>query len=383
MRSNRGSSMVFALLILFAVLALGVAGLQAAASGMSLANNYRAGVEAMQAAEAGVVHAVTNINEVGVRDLANEIATTGGWNGVFGTSSKAVPSTNNTTYTVAPATSPLPAATKNNMWITANGQAPGESMRTVNARLAMTGPFTCGAIDMPSTGINSTFNGNSFSVDGRDYAIGSNTPIDGGATTLGISTRTQTDANTIVSSLGSNELDNVVGTPVPNQIPSVGPCVGPSSNRMMDVIVPEILGQPTPPVVTIADRKINGRVDFGTVSAPQITYFNGDTTVKATGNASGAGIMVVNGSLTIQGNLSFTGLIIVIGQTQIGSNDVTEVTGSASVYGAIWTTDLSLRVGGSAGVRYSNQALTLANSIPGMTSEPLPQRVAVTGWSQG
>lgn len=76
--------------------------------------------------------------------------------------------------------------------------------------------------------------------------------------------------------------------------------------------------------------------------------------------------------------MSFTGLIIVDGTTQ-----VTTVTGNATVYGAIWTTDLSLSVGGSAAVRYSSPALALANSIPGVTQQLLPQKVAVVAWSSG
>jgi hypothetical protein len=123
---------------------------------------------------------------------------------------------------------------------------------------------------------------------------------------------------------------------------------------------------------------VTGNTTLGTVADPKITYYGGDTTIKATGNASGAGILIVNGSLTLQGSLDFTGLIIVLGATNI-----TSVTGNASVYGAIWTTDLSLEVGGSAAVRYSSPALALANSIPGLTQNILPQKVQVLAWSQG
>ena len=58
-RADHGSSMVFALLVLFAVLTLGVAGLSAAASGLTLSNNYKTGIQALQAAESGIVHAMT------------------------------------------------------------------------------------------------------------------------------------------------------------------------------------------------------------------------------------------------------------------------------------------------------------------------------------
>src|SRR5207249_5007645 len=83
------------------------------------------------------------------------------------------------------------------------------------------------------------------------------------------------------------------------------------------------------------------------------------------GNASGAGIMIVEGNLTIQGNFHFNGLIIVRGTTQ-----VTEVTGNATVYGSIWTEDIQLEVSGSALVNYSSQALALANLVSGGAGLP-------------
>jgi hypothetical protein len=48
---------------------------------------------------------------------------------------------------------------------------------------------------------------------------------------------------------------------------------------------------------------------FGTDLAPKITYINGDATV-----AGGAGVLVVTGTLTFNGNTNFDGIILVIGQ---------------------------------------------------------------------
>ena len=97
---------------------------------------------------------------------------------------------------------------------------------------------------------------------------------------------------------------------------------------------------------------------------------NSGFTIKATGNASGAGITIVEGDLTIQGNIDFKGLILVRGTTQ-----VTEVTGNATIYGSIWTEDLQLNVSGSAIVYYSTQALALANQVSGGAALPAPLRV--------
>lgn len=50
---------------------------------------------------------------------------------------------------------------------------------------------------------------------------------------------------------------------------------------------------------------------LGTNSNPQITFVNGDFNY---GNASGAGVLIVTGTLSFTGNASFNGLVLVIGQ---------------------------------------------------------------------
>jgi hypothetical protein len=376
--NEHGSSMVFVLLVLFAILTLGLAGLSSARFGLTLSNNYQTGAQAEQAAESGLIHTVHAINNTGgVTSFLTDVANTTSWNALMGTSALSMPGYSNIQYTVNYLSNPAPTAA--NIWISSIGQAPGSSQRTISERLGVLPPYSCGAIDLVNTGISASFQGTSFSVDGNDYAVGATTPTAGSTPTLGISTRTQTDANTVTSALnaGGQQAD-VTGTPVTGQVASVGPCTGVSDSRLTNRIVPTILSQPSPPVVSLPGGNVNGNVTLGTVAAPQITYYSGDTTIKANGNASGSGIMIVNGALTIQGNLDFTGLVIVLGTTQI-----TTVTGNADVYGALWTTDLSLSVGGSAAVRYSSQSLALANSIPGVQQPLLPQRITVLAWSQG
>jgi len=50
---------------------------------------------------------------------------------------------------------------------------------------------------------------------------------------------------------------------------------------------------------------------LGTNANPQITYVNGDLNY---GNDSGAGVLIVTGTLSFSGNATFNGLILVIGQ---------------------------------------------------------------------
>src|SRR5262249_47771600 len=125
------------------------------------------------------------------------------------------------------------------------------------------------------------------------------------------------------------------------------------------------------------DQNVNGGTHLGTKDSPRVSWFKnaGGTVLKANGNSDGAGIMVVEGDLTIQGNFDFVGLILVRGKTSV-QND-TQVTGNATIYGSLWTQDINLTVGGSGIVNYSTQALQIANNAAGIAGDPLPSPMQV------
>src|SRR5712692_11345922 len=117
----------------------------------------------------------------------------------------------------------------------------------------------------------------------------------------------------------------------------------------MDQIINDLLARAG--VVNYGSNNINGNNTFGTASSPQITHFtaSGGVTIKGNGNASGAGIMIVEGDLTIQGSLEFKGLILVRGRTNVVQDpSETDITGNVTVLGSLWTQDVNLVVGGSA-----------------------------------
>jgi hypothetical protein len=61
----------------------------------------------------------------------------------------------------------------------------------------------------------------------------------------------------------------------------------------------------------------SGSGPYGTDAAPQITYVNGDFNF---GSTSGAGVLVVTGTLNVSGNSSFDGLILIVGQGAMVEN---------------------------------------------------------------
>ena len=91
---------------------------------------------------------------------------------------------------------------------------------------------------------------------------------------------------------------------------------------------------------------------------------------------TGAGILIVDGNMSISGNLKFEGLILVRGESTIGGHDTTTgTTGSCEIYGSIWTENVKLDVRGSGEVYYSSDGLRLANMISGGN---LPTPIQVT-----
>jgi hypothetical protein len=152
------------------------------------------------------------------------------------------------------------------------------------------------------------------------------------------------------------------------------------SQAHLDQIVDALLQRP---YVACADHTINNSstCTYGTTGAPQISYLSnpGGVTVRGNGNITGAGILIVEGNLTVQGTLDFKGLVIVRGPTAIDYDEETQVTGNATLYGSLWTTDLSFTLGGSAIVQYSSEALALANQSGGGGALPAPVSIVSLG----
>lgn len=114
---------------------------------------------------------------------------------------------------------------------------------------------------------------------------------------------------------------------------------------------------------------VYGNFDFGSGAAgtPVIAYRDGD--VRFAGTATGAGILVVTGDLTMAGTFRFDGVVIVLG-------DIV-ASGTARICGSIVQGVGAPRVTatGTLDVTYSQEAITLANSIGG-------RYVSFNGWQE-
>ena len=359
------STIIVTLILLFALTALTIGGLSAASSNLQITRNYRTGTQALLAAEAAKIHAHEMISDWGVIRFNNDVLPN--WDEIYGSSWREMPGHPGIRYRAEIWEDPNDKFGHLMMRVT--GQSPGESTRIIEARLEVDLEFSPGAIYLPGEEVDASFNGNNFLVDGFDVNLDGSMNPDGDVP--GITARNKDVKAEVLGSLNGDQKDNVTGD---GGDPAVQLSYGPTADRIVNEIVPNILTYPG--VVTYPSYTVNGNETFGSVVPmnPQITYFAGDLSVMGNGNASGAGIMIVDGGLKINGDLDFTGLIIVRGTTEI-----TTVSGNASILGAIWTTDLKLTVAGSASVTYSSEAMRLAGSFG---PEILPKRTRSVAWKE-
>jgi hypothetical protein len=348
-----------------------------AGSDIRATRDARGGSQAHFVAESGISEALQRINAPGVVNFQNDVV--GQWAATWGGGTHGFGPVSGYTYTVTPVASATDPTNAGQLIATANGREGVHNVVVANVVRSDIPSTAPGAIYLATDqATDTTFKGDAFSIDGNDHnytgGAGPAPPVPG------LSTRNDANRLEALSSLTAQEKDNVRGlgfSPGPPAItPSILTSPAAPSISQMNQIIDDLLARSG--VVPYPDNQINGPATFGTNNAPQITHFtSGDgITIKGNGNASGAGIMIVEGDLTIQGNLSFNGLILVRGRTNVQSDpSLTDVIGNATVYGSLWTQDINLIVGGSAIVNYSTQALALANQVPGTHPLPSPLKV--------
>jgi len=387
-RKQSGAALVMTMLILLVFLTLGAGALLFSALDLKAATSDHTGHQAFFVAEAGIQRALNSINHVGVIDFTNDIANcwstcpgtrTAVWGSDPHVMSADFTSLQYSVQVVADATDPTRKGT-----LTSTGVGMKNSRRTIKVSLVR-GPVggTPGAVYAASDAVNPQFSGNSFLVDGNDYDL-TGTQVAGGSQKPGISTRNDTATSSVTSALNSSQQNNVLGLGYTSNPPtaSVMTTSGPSLGDLNQLIT-DLLAKPH---VNWTSDQINAGDVLGTLDSPQITYLTqDDTKVQATGNghASGAGILIADGSLTINGTFDFVGWIIVRGSTTIGnstSNDGTITVGDANILGALWTGDFNIKIGGNANILYSSAAMQLAGASGGGNSTPAP--MLITSWQE-
>jgi len=379
MKSERGIAMAICLFVMAMLAGLTAAALSMSRVDILTARNYRSASQGLAAAEAGVFHAMQIINQVGVLNLQNDVINV--WSGgsaPFGSNPYAMQQKTSYGYRALIAADTYNGGGNRGV-ITATGTGSDNSVRTVKAFVIKSDIPNAppGAIYLATDATsNSSFQGDNFGISGNDVNFSNGLP--GPKPDVpGLTTRTETNALEARGSLNSAQKDNIQGlgyVPGSPATPSVSAVQGASAVQINQMIE-DLLALGPAYVDTNSGSNINGNQQFGTPEAPRITYFNSASGVTfGNGTATGAGIMIVENSLTLNGTIDFVGLILVRGSTS-----VTEASGSAQVWGSLWTTELNLNVGGHADIQYSSEALALANQAGG-NSGGLPAPVKIYSW---
>lgn len=378
-RGQQGSTIVMAMLSMAVLFVLIGGGLVSSRASLRTTQNYESSTQALFVAESALLDAVKTINGPGVVNYQNEVVDS--WSSIFGSGSRDFNAATGFTYTVTPVATAWDAADASNRG-TLLGMAAGPRLtsaavvaRVLRSNIPSTSP---GAVYLASDdATDSEFNGDAFVIDGNDRNF---TGGPGSADAVpGISARNAANTAETIASLNEDQSDNVTGlgfNPGPPATPSVFTSPAGPTQDQLHQIIDELLQRPHS---VCSDTIINNHstCTYGSPEAPQVTYLSsqGGVTVRGNGNITGAGILIVESGLVVQGTLDFKGLIIVKGATSIERDPDTSVVGDATLYGSLWTTDLSLIVGGSGIVQYSSQALALANQSGGGGALPAPVNV--------
>ena len=378
LRDSRGFALLAVCLMLLVLLTLAAASTLYTTLDLRSTAHYDTGNRAFSAAEAGVLHALSTMNQAGAVDFRRDIADR--WSLLYGTATRSVPSLPTLSYTVTVAADPATPAARGT--ITSTGLAPLGARRQIVVTVARAGFVGApGAIYLAADRVTSKFSGNAFGVDGNDHDVFGD-PVPGGPVKPGIATRNDEVNGDVVDSLDDAQLDNVrgLGFSTSPLTPSVLPTGGPSVDDL-NQLISHLLGLPG--VVTTGAKNITGNSTFGSVASPQVTHLtNSDATLS--GNASGAGILIADGSITISGTLDFVGLIIVRGATVVNSStsdDSTTVLGNATILGSLWTGALDIKVGGSAIIDYCDTCMRLVDDID-VANGALPRPMRVVAWQE-
>jgi Tfp pilus assembly protein PilX len=375
--NQRGVALVVTLLLVTVFLTLGLYGLQYSTMDAKLANNHVTGTQALDVAESGLVHALQTMNRIGVTNFQSDIVAR--WSTLFAPNPRSLPNNAQLTYQVQVAAAAGDPTNMGTITVTASGQSKSKRVIVANIR-RVPNLDGRGALYLASDTVNPTFNGSAFEIDGNDHDIAGNL-VTGGSVHPGISTRNDTVTNGVKGALSTQQTASVQGTGYSTNPPTASVVTGggPSVSDL-DQIINDVLSRPG--VQTENNSTLTGNTTLGTCASPQITHLTAST-VEIAGNATGCGILIADGNVKITGDLDFIGWIIVRGETDINAatDDDTVVLGNATIAGSLWTGDLNVRVGGSAIIDYSSQALTLVDAINN-GGNPVPRPMMLTAWSE-
>lgn len=266
--------------------------------------------------------------------------------------------------------------------LTALAVTPSGSRRMIQAEMAedklnFTAPS---ALTMPGT-VDTFSGGNSsgWGVSGQDVAVAgcnSTTPL---ANVPAIGVPNAADQGLVDAGIPNGRTGNYGGVAASPDVENVSATAPANLQSVsgLNQLVSTITANVTQPVLT---GNVSGLSNPGSTSAPQIIVVDGNLTLS--GNLSGTGILVVTGApgnpggtLTVSGNVNWNGLILVLGNGVFNSSGTPQYNGAIvvaqttdalgnylSVLGPP-TANFNINGGGNGGVQYSSACLSQATNL--------------------
>jgi hypothetical protein len=203
-------------------------------------------------------------------------------------------------------------------------------------------------------------NGNAFLIDGNDTNI--NGTKGSGAAVYGISTPTGSPAGsnsqTLIDQVPLKRVDQIKGM-------SADPSIGESGGVDFDGLFTAFKNSSN----VVFNPGTFSDVSWGDDSknSYQVTYIKGDA--HLTGKGKGAGVLVVDGMLTMSGSFDYVGLVLVRGDVKItGGGSGIHIYGSMMLKDTLTAVDTSgdsteMTISGSSDIRFSAQAIAKAQSL--------------------
>src|SRR5579859_3979498 len=212
-------------------------------------------------------------------------------------------------------------------------------------------------------------NSSQFNVDGNDHP-GCGVAATGGALPA-VGVTDPADVAAVTAGIPNNRQKNYTGvdgtTPDVKDISSTLPS-NMQSVTSLQQLVSTLKNSITQPVI---NGPASNPSNVGTAAAPQIIYVNGDLTL--TGNTTGYGILIVTGTLTAKGTSGWNGIVLVVGSGNaqldgttswngavLVANTKTGLPGNLNVLGPTTT---GVNGGGNGGINYSSGCIAQASTL--------------------
>jgi len=212
-----------------------------------------------------------------------------------------------------------------------------------------------GALYLSATtvaGLKKNAIGGSIEINGNNHDLDGN-PVSG-TPVPGIAVDGETQRQAVIDMIQKNKIENILGAGGTPSVEVVNDTIDWSAYAQLLADNPDILVN--------AQEKIKSGNEWGNINEPKITFVNGDITLNNSQSASGCGILVINGNLTVNGGFDYKGLIVAYKNTTVDIN----LTGNVQIIGSLVAAGNQINVDVSSGnfrSLYSTLAIDLIQKL--------------------